>query len=218
MTESVIHRLKSFFVTAASLWMLAGIHLINRTLRITIDGAEHYNAAKKIHGNVIFAFWHQQTFIPIFLYRHQNACIITINGSRGDVITRVATWLGYQVERLPGPDEGERGTKRMVKFLRLIQKGYDSNIAIDGPAGPAFRARPGIIFLSQRTGFPILPMVVDARPKWVMKNRWDHYFIPFPFARVRLVIGEPFRANPEAPSDEEVKKIQTIMDTLDARV
>lgn len=214
MKKSLQKKFQPFYVGAASFFLYSLGMLLTRSLRLRVERFQLYEEAKKKYGHIIFACWHQQTFVPIFYYRHRDACLITIHGTRGDIITRVAHWLGYHVVRLPEPSAGDRGVKRMVHFVRQLQNGHDSSVAIDGPNGPAFHVRPGVIYLSQQTGYPIIPIGVDARPKRIFKHRWDRYFIPGLFSRTVITVGEPFLVPRDMPIEDGVRALQTTMDAL----
>ena len=214
MTTSPVRWLKQLYALFAS-WLLFFLgSAVNRSLRLHIERMHLYEEAVKQYGHVIFAVWHQQTFVPIFYYRNRNLSLITIHGTRGDIITRVAERLGYRVVRLPRPEEAGRGVKRMVEFVRAVKQGSDACVAVDGPAGPAFRARPGVVYLSQQTGFPILPIAVDARPKWIARHRWDSYFIPLPFSRTIVAVGYPIVVERHEAIEDGVIRLQKSLDAL----
>ena len=211
-----VRRLKQFYALILSpLLYYLGL-AINRSLRLHVERIHLYEESVKKYGHVIFAVWHQQTFVPIFYYRNRNLSLITIHGTRGDIITHVAERLGYRVVRLPKPEEAGRGVKRMVEFVQAVKQGSDACVAFDGPAGPAFCARPGVVYLSQQTGFPILPIAVDARPKWIARHRWDRYFIPLPFSRTIIAVGHPIVVERNAPIEDGVARLQTSLDALNA--
>ena len=68
--------------------------------------------------------------------------------------------------------------------------GRDVVITPDGPRGPAYELGPGIIFLAQKTGAPVMPMNMEYSSCWRVKS-WDRFIIPRPFSKVRVIVGEP---------------------------
>jgi lysophospholipid acyltransferase (LPLAT)-like uncharacterized protein len=61
----------------------------------------------------------------------------------------------------------------------------------DGPRGPARVAKPGAVAAAQRSGAAIMPVGIGASPAWRAPS-WDRFLVPSPFAKVRMVYGEPF--------------------------
>jgi len=189
-----------------SVWLLYFlITAVNRTLRLKITGEENYYRLKKEGKNIVFVFWHGATFIPIFHYKNKMACILTAPGLRGNILTKVAQKLGYQVVRLARSTEHNKGAKRMQELLTMVKSGFDSNIAVDGPTGPAFVAKPGAVFLSKQTGNPILPVASACNKKITLNTRWDKYFIPLPFSRASIVLGEPIYMKSGLSDVSEIK-------------
>ena len=78
----------------------------------------------------------------------------------------------------------------LKEMVRYLQSGEDALVAVDGPVGPAFRVRPGALFLSRLSGCPIVPTGMAARPA-VHYPRWDRLLVPFPRAAIATVVGEP---------------------------
>jgi hypothetical protein len=58
----------------------------------------------------------------------------------------------------------------------------------DGPRGPAFDAKPGVLALASATGVPLVPIGIAAAPARRLGS-WDRALVPLPFARVRLLYG-----------------------------
>ncbi|MDI6732157.1 MAG: DUF374 domain-containing protein [Candidatus Margulisbacteria bacterium] len=179
--------LAKIYIEAAALCFYLFILAINKTLRVEIVGAEHYYKLKEQGRRIIFIFWHQASFVPIYLYRNRQACILTIGHLKGEILARTAERLGYQVTRL----EKESDRQGTLRFYKRIESGFDANLAVDGPEGPPYKMKPGAVFLAAKLKYPILPVAVAASPKITLSWRWDKYFIPLPFAKVVIVLGKP---------------------------
>jgi lysophospholipid acyltransferase (LPLAT)-like uncharacterized protein len=74
----------------------------------------------------------------------------------------------------------------------------------DGPRGPKYKLSMGPIILSSMTGYPILPISVNASRYWQLKS-WDNFQIPKPFSRLQLNVGKSISIPPNL-SDEEMEK------------
>lgn len=175
------------YIEASSLVFYLLIFIVNKTLRLKIIGADNYYSLKSNNRNIVFAFWHQATFIPLFHYRGRGACLLAMKSIKGQVLARTCERLGYQVTFLESEDDAA-GFRKMINKAK---EGYDCNLAVDGPEGPIFKLKPGAVFLAKKLRRPILPVAASASPKIVFRFRWDKYFIPWPFVQAVLILGKP---------------------------
>jgi lysophospholipid acyltransferase (LPLAT)-like uncharacterized protein len=178
--------------------------LVTKTLRVKIIDREKFDEMKKAGTNVIFAGWHQATFVMFYLYRGLGAYIFVTSEVRGQVLGKCAEWLGFKTI----PISLEKRLTRAygtAKLLEHMEKGHDVVIALDGPTGPLFDIKPGIYYLSKKSGLPVFPVGVKASWKLTLFWRWDKYFIPIPFTEVRVNMGDPI--NPDELEKVDLKKI-----------
>lgn len=67
----------------------------------------------------------------------------------------------------------------------------NSAVAVDGPKGPAFQVKPGIVAIAQKTNAVIVP-VGSAYSNYIsFKKAWDKATLPLPFAKAVMHAGEP---------------------------
>jgi lysophospholipid acyltransferase (LPLAT)-like uncharacterized protein len=71
----------------------------------------------------------------------------------------------------------------------------------DGPHGPAYSAKLGVVVLAQMTGAPLLPISFAVDRRWRLGS-WDRLIIPKPFARVRMAVGEPITVQRASSSND----------------
>jgi len=76
-------------------------------------------------------------------------------------------------------------------YQALTQRDVSPAITPDGPRGPVGKAKPGAILLSQMSQRPIIPMAYAASR--AVHIQWDRFVIPWPFARIAIVIGAPLQ-------------------------
>lgn len=192
--------------------------LLNQTYRFKSIGLEHVGKVKGEEGNAIFAFWHRSTF-PLFYYYHTTfpkwkATLFTTNTRRGRVIAYLGQRFNLDHIDVPMAVDFTGGAKGALQMLKAMKSGEDCLIAVDGPRGPIFKIKPGIIYLSQKAGKTIFPVGIGASRKLVFKRRWDKYFIPYPFARVVIAFGEPFKISPQMDLEGINKKCTELEEAL----
>jgi len=178
-------------------WLLWKINvLISSTLR--------YKVKNEPSSPVLFAVWHGQSFPLFYWAQHRKLCLIPIETWRGDVIEYLAKKYGYRTVRLLEKGTPLERSKNITELIQVIQEGYDSAIAVDGPPRPliSHKAKPGILYLSQKTRMPIVPVGINMKRKFILFRRWDKYEIPLPWSEVEINFGKPFVANEKTTTQE----------------
>ncbi|HEX8726208.1 MAG TPA: lysophospholipid acyltransferase family protein [Gemmatimonadaceae bacterium] len=180
---------------AGLVWILA------RTWRVRYVNRSELDEARRQRRAVIFVIWHGQLLPALWTHRRQNISVLISEHRDGEIIARVAHFLGFRTVR----GSTTRGANRaLIGLVRELEAGYDVAITPDGPKGPRQTFAPGALLVSQRADRPILPVGIHASRAWRLKS-WDRFVLPKPFARI-TVFYEPFMAapgvNPKALSDE----------------
>ena len=188
-------------------WLCAWlIRLPGYTLRVTIEDRAGV-ANQPDHPPVIIAFWHNRTaLMPVFYERFGGGrtALTFISRSRdGQYITDVAAHFGIKAVR------GSSSRHGMSATLAAVHAADDPHLDIaitpDGPRGPRYQIRPGLIRLAQMTKRPIV--AVTFKLGWRIElNSWDRFQIPIPFSTCHLVTSAPIFV-PEEATDAELAKI-----------
>ncbi len=182
-------------IGAGLVWLLA------RTWRVRYVNDAELEEARRQHLPVIYAIWHGQLLPALWSHRGQEISVLISEHRDGEIIARVAHFLGFRTVR----GSTTRGaTRALIGMVRELDAGYSLAITPDGPKGPHRTFAAGTLLVAQRAGRPILPVGIHASRAWRMKS-WDRFVLPKPFARV-TVNYEPFMAapdvNPKALADE----------------
>jgi len=165
------------------------IALHARTLRV--ERTTHPDFARVDPHRVLFAFWHGRQFLLAAGFRTWGIAIVTAVSWAGDIQARTLARLGYVPLRA---SSRRRGFEAILEMKRAVERGHAVAVAVDGPNGPAYRSKPGIILLAKELGCPIVPVATGARRAWVLPRTWDDYLMPAPFSRCLVAIGEPIWA------------------------
>jgi len=142
---------------------------------------------------VLLSFWHDQSlvvgwFLQNVLRRRDFAITLLASHSRdGEIIARVGKAWGLEAIRGSASRGGSAALRRLY---RAVVRHHSSPIMIpDGPRGPIYRCKAGVVVLAQTSGAPIQPLAGAARSSWHLRS-WDRMIVPRPFTTVRIVIGE----------------------------
>ncbi len=200
-------RAQAKLISGLGYWLVAGLGV---TLRWQTAGLEHYDAVISSGRQPVMAFWHGRILAATYFFRRRGIVVITSENFDGEWIAGIIRRFGYATAR----GSSSRGARKaLLQLRRDMAAGKPAGFTVDGPRGPARVAQPGAVWLAKATGNPILPFHLEADRAWTMKS-WDRTQIPKPFARVALVVGEPFHVAAEA--DETA--IEAARRTLDARL
>ena len=158
-----------------------------KTTRIEILGRNNYLDLEKQGKNFIFAVWHCRQVFPIFAAKHKNICALVSQSGDGEIIAGILRKFGFGVVR---GSTSKGGPQALMGLIEKAQQGLSTVLTPDGPRGPRKNVQPGIIYLAQRTGLPIIPVSCAVSNKIVF-NSWDKFQLPLPFGRAALIYGAP---------------------------
>jgi hypothetical protein len=148
---------------------------------------------------MIYAFWHAHILVPSYVGRSLRAKVLISQHRDGEYIARVIQRLGNKVVR---GSTTRGGARALLSMIKKIKEEEDSLVITpDGPKGPRFIVQPGIIFLGQKTGYPILPVSLGLTKYWELPS-WDRFRIPKPFSKAVLIYGEPITIPPKLEKSE----------------
>jgi hypothetical protein len=159
----------------------------SRMVRLKRLHVEREIQALTDHGSVVYAFWHGRGWLVAGRAGRRGTAVLISLSEDGDVMAQAASRLGLHPVRGSSSRGGREG---LAEMARGLAGGRSAAITPDGPRGPRHHAQIGAVVLAARSGKPIVPMGIAARPAWTMKS-WDAFQIPRPGARAVVVYGEP---------------------------
>lgn len=181
-------KLKFILIGILGPWI---IKILVSTIRIDHNPKEFYKNIKAIQG--IYSFWHCTMLIPAYIGVNTDIQVLVSKHSDGEYIAQVAKRLGLGIIRGSTTRGGAKAVRELVDKART---GYSLAITPDGPRGPRFHFQMGCIFLSKRTGLPIIPVAVGLSRYWELPS-WDKFRIPKPFSRALVMYGDPIHIPPK---------------------
>ncbi|CAO0824663.1 Kdo2-lipid IVA 3' secondary acyltransferase [Desulfarculales bacterium] len=170
---------------------------------------------------LIAATWHRGAIFLLHFFGHLRPAIMVSRSKDGEFLARFIELYGGRPVRGSSSKGGGAALRTMAEMVASGQTRFAATVA-DGPRGPRYQAKPGMILLAMRTGLPLLPVMWSADRVWVLKKTWDHTMIPKPFAKVRLMAGRELRypehldkEGMEAARLELEQKLNRLKDELD---
>lgn len=199
-------------IAAASLVGYLTVLIVGRTLRCEIYGKEHWEEEVRRGKGYIATFCHNQIFLAIWFWRRRGMVVLTSQNFDGEYITRIIQRHGFGAVR---GSSSRGGGRALLEMIRCVRAGSSAVITVDGPRGPRFVAKPGVVLLARATGAAILCFHFAVRPAFVFRKSWDQTEFPYPFARAAAFIAPPIVISPDAAEAEQEANLQEVQRTLD---
>lgn len=170
----------------AVLWPAAMLlKLWGMSLRFETAPADLRNVTKR-DVPVAFVVWHNRLFLTPEIFRRYRAgrplvALISASGD-GAWLTAFFSLVGMRAARGSSSRLGREAATALVDAQRA---GYDIGITPDGPRGPCYAMKPGVVIVPRRTAAPLLLIGGEFSSAWQLGS-WDRFYLPKPFSRVRL--------------------------------
>jgi lysophospholipid acyltransferase (LPLAT)-like uncharacterized protein len=135
----------------------------------------------------ILCVWHNTVLYFISVLAPLKLGVMISRSRDGEDITWISERFGWLTVR-GSPAEG--GMRALREMMRALEQGQSVVITSDGPKGPVYKVKPGIIALARHKRMPILPVAYSAPRRWEFGS-WDRMRLPKPFSRTVVWVGDP---------------------------
>lgn len=144
-----------------------------------------------------FCMWHDHIVLAVFSLRTFNLAGLISQHRDGGYLADSVLIAGIQ----PVRGSTSRGG---IEAVREILSHPELHLAMtpDGPRGPRREMKEGIIYISSRSGRPVVPTALLADRCWSVQGNWTNMIIPKPFSKVLLISGTPIVIPEDLPRDE----------------
>ncbi|RJQ76860.1 MAG: DUF374 domain-containing protein [Desulfobacteraceae bacterium] len=159
----------------------------------------------------ILAFWHARILLITYAHKRLGAAVLVSDSADGEIIARILQRQGQMTVRGSTSKGGTRALASMIKRMRTGHR--PGGVVPDGPQGPREKVQPGVIFLAQKTGYPIVPVTYSAQQRKVF-NSWDRFILPYPASPCILIYGNPIQVPGGSDPDQMQDCAQALEDEL----
>jgi lysophospholipid acyltransferase (LPLAT)-like uncharacterized protein len=171
-------------IANAIIWALV------KTCKIKITNLEHLtiSGGKK----QILMLWHNRLIItPQLLHKitpQQTYAAVVSNSQDGELLSKmICRYSNGSVIRV-SHDMRHQGLRKMVQTLK--QNKTIPVITPDGPRGPRYSVKGGVVLAAKGSDAVIIPMSWSSSRFWEFKT-WDGLRLPKPFSALDVTFGEP---------------------------
>ncbi|MFH1223631.1 MAG: lysophospholipid acyltransferase family protein, partial [Pseudomonadota bacterium] len=162
--------------------------------------------------NYIVAHFHQDELALIERRTNSNFCVMTSTSTDGKMMKRFLELLGYKCAEGSATRDGSKALLTLIKFAN--NKKLNPVMAVDGPRGPIYKVKKGVIVLAKETGAPILPVGVKISRAFCFNKSWNKALLPKPFSTVEIKFGRVIDVPKNTTKDELNAYAKTLEDEL----
>ena len=189
-----------FYLYGYGLGLILFLYFLIQRVTTKVQIVGHEKLIK--NSNHIFSLWH--SFVPMGL-TSATPLIPSALDHTPQVWMQHPVWYMKPIHvllRLMGVKKiilgssGHSGRDAADRLVDHLRKGYSTVINPDGPNGPAFVLKNGVLHLSLKSGVPIVPLRFTFSSYYEL-NTWDRKKFARPFSTIEMKIGEPIYVTAE---------------------
>ncbi len=155
------------------------------SLRFDLSDEDRRNYMKN-DVPVAIVLWHNRLFLSAEIVRRfrvgRPAYALVSASQDGAWLTAFFSLAGLRTVRGSSSRLGREAASALVDTLRA---GHDIGVTPDGPRGPCYEVKPGVVIVARRTRAPLLLVGAEFESAWQLRS-WDRFRVPKPFSRVRM--------------------------------
>ncbi|PKN79176.1 MAG: hypothetical protein CVU48_06130 [Candidatus Cloacimonetes bacterium HGW-Cloacimonetes-1] len=166
-----------------------------------------------VEQRCIFMFWHRNLMLLMVHRMDQQNAVLISSSNDGELIAGPARELGYITIRGSSTRGGTKALREMIE----ISKQHSIGITPDGPKGPLKSIHPGVYQVAYQVKIPIVQIAANTKSEWLF-NSWDKFRFPKPFARIKVVYGEPIYVCTKEDLIDIENRLLAAMNALEEKV
>ncbi|MBU1169697.1 MAG: lysophospholipid acyltransferase family protein [Proteobacteria bacterium] len=203
---------KLYYSSLMHLFLYHFIRFYSLFFRFRVENETQWLDHYRQGGAVILCVYHQQFFSAIRYfktYRHYKPGLMISQSRDGEIISAVANRTGWVTVRGSSTRGGKQALEMMIDHVK--ENRLAAHI-VDGPQGPAFKVKAGIIRMALESNAVIVPFYVASDNAWYFRS-WDKFMLPKPFSKVVLRYGDMIRFD-KAETTEDFEAQRNSLDAI----
>lgn len=182
------------------------LNFLSNFLYILFKMQEPFTTIKEVNNPeikpCIYAMWHGHQLCIHGIKDRKNLNALISRSIDGEIIARICQKWGFKTVR------GSKGKKGSVEATMQLLDRLKNNECIammpDGPSGPAFVAKEGIIKIAKMSKAPIIPVYwYSTNKNFIKMPSWDSFRYPVGLVKLLNLYGEPIYVNPDSTEEED---------------
>lgn len=209
--------IKLKFLGLLGAWLLA---LLAASLRWKKVVLQFEPKPESEHHPRLFVLWHNRQLMAPYVYNNllpvqmrSELHALTSEHHDGRLI---AMALEYNGMKNVAGSSTRGGKKALLRLIRILREEKAVAVTPDGPRGPIYQLKPGILKLAQASGLSIYSFAYGVKHAWRFKS-WDKMILPKPFSPAVAVFSGPIKV-PEQASREELDRLAATIENELCRI
>lgn len=162
-----------FFIYRLLSWTWRVTHIIPPDLKLHLINKTPF----------ILAHWHGDELVLVQYAGFFKLSVIASLSKDGEIMSTVIKLFGGKVSR----GSSSRGAVGALKgIIKLGKNGYNPSFAVDGPKGPIYKVKPGVLEVAKLLNAPIYIPAVASQNSWLFPKAWNKTYLPKPFSKIYL--------------------------------
>lgn len=162
-------------------WLL--YRALSCTWRLRWIESDAMRAALRERRPFILAHWHGDELAILHAVKRYRLATLASPSKDGRIMATLLRLMGAEVCVGSSSRGGAAGLRTLV---RLVRAGHNCSFAVDGPRGPIYKVKPGVLEVSRLLDCPIYYASVTCDRAFHLHRSWNRTFLPKPFARVAI--------------------------------
>jgi lysophospholipid acyltransferase (LPLAT)-like uncharacterized protein len=137
-------------------------------------------------GASLFVLWHNRLFVAAEISRRMRPTR-PLHGLVS--ASKDGAWLSAFFEnvglRVVRGSSSRGGREAVMALVDVLRAGHDAGLTPDGPRGPVYVCKPGLITVARRAGARVVLLGIHFSDAWRLRS-WDRLALPGPFSRVEV--------------------------------
>lgn len=159
----------------------------------------------------IVALYHGRLIGMLHIMEDRSKLTGLISRSRdGEFLARMGRKIGYRMARGSPAYKAVEGAKQLIDAARA---GQSLVIAVDGPRGPIYEPKEGVIRMAEITGLPLLPFVCKGKKNHFFWG-WDKMMGCYFGSPIVYMIGDPIFVPPKLDDDQREEYRKQLADSM----
>lgn len=139
-----------------------------------------------INTNCVFAFFHQDELCLLPYFMNKKISLLVSLSKDGQIMAEATKRMGC----IPVRGSSSRGAVAgLIACIKKVKEGYSNAIAVDGPRGPIYEVKEGVIAISDKTQRPIVPLRAHPKRAKIFDKAWNKARLAYPFSKIEISIG-----------------------------
>ncbi|WP_297407136.1 lysophospholipid acyltransferase family protein [uncultured Cetobacterium sp.] len=188
------------------------LKIISKTMKIQVIKSDKI----KENEGYVCGFWHNKLVgasLGLINFTDKKA-VLASPSKDGELISVPMEKMGFTVVR---GSSGKDSIKAVLKLIKFIKSGYSAGTPLDGPKGPIYQVKPGMLYLAQKSGRGLVPVGVAFSNKWTFEKTWDKFQMPKPFSKMLCIAGDPIFIPEDANKNDYLDIVRDTLLELDKK-